>query len=247
MDKCVYIHEKADTGQPFYVGKGGLSRAKSKYGRSQLWLRTVAKHGLRVRILRRDMPEPCAFSLEKAVIAAIGRENLYNLTGGGEGASGLRQSLISRHRKSIANKGTRPAQHTIDAAKKKNSKPIGTRCGLRFGSAVDAARFASPKNPKSGKVSISNCACGKAKHSYGYEWGYLDESGLPAFLYKSRMGQPKPHKWRSIDCSNGTTFPSLRHAVEWLQGEGVPKASAGALVRSAKSGGAAYGWLWSYV
>lgn len=35
------------------------------------------------------MPEPCALSLELALIAVHGRENLCNLSDGGEGASGI--------------------------------------------------------------------------------------------------------------------------------------------------------------
>ncbi len=41
----VYIHYKADTMEPFYVGKGRRERANTSWGHSEYWERTVAKHG----------------------------------------------------------------------------------------------------------------------------------------------------------------------------------------------------------
>lgn len=242
---CVYLHKKKTTGQTFYVGKGIASRPYTQNGRSKLWRRTIAKHGLEVVVLKSGMSEPCAFAYERAIIAAIGRDNLYNLTDGGEGASGRVPSEAQRRRCSIANKGTKPARHTIEMASQKNSKPIGTRCGLRFSSATAAAKALRPDNWRAAKVSISSCAKGNTKHSYGYEWGYI-KNDEPEFLYVNRMSEPRPKRWRAVRCSNGVHFDAISHAVDWLRVSGWPKANTGALCRAAKVNGIAYGLGWSY-
>lgn len=170
---CVYAHRKASTGEVFYIGKGGPQRAKSKIGRSIRWHRTVAKHGLQIQIIKDGMPEPCAFTLEKALIFAIGRERLCNLTDGGEGTSGRVASESQRRKCSASNKGTKPSPHSIESARQKNSKPVVTRCGLHFPSAAAAARAIHPKNPKAAKSAICQAARGIVGRRYGYEWGRL--------------------------------------------------------------------------
>ena len=192
------------------------------------------------------MPEPCAFSFEMALISAIGKENLCNLTDGGEGARGNVQTNEQKLKLHLANKGRKPAPHSIELARAKNSKPIGTRCGLRFPSATEAAKWVRPENWKAAKASICGSANGKTKHSYGYEWGYIAD-GSPVFLYQSRTSQPRPHKWRPVSCSNGMRFDALTHAVDWPIVTGHQKASAGAICRAAKSGKMAYGMRWHYV
>lgn len=242
---CDYAHNRVSDGSVFYIGKGKIARAYSKSGRSTLWHRTSQKHGLSVRYVSKDMPEPCAFSLEKALIAAIGKGNLCNLTDGGEGTSGRVVSDAQRRKCSISNKGHKPATHSIDLARLKNSKPIGTKCGLIFQSATDAAKSVNPDNWKSAKVSICACANGKNKIAYGYEWGYIS-NGYPVFLYKSKMNEPRPLRWRAVLCSNGMRFEAIGHAIDWLKAIGNNKASTSAICRSAKNGKKAYGFVWCY-
>jgi len=167
---CVYAHRKASTGEVFYIGKGGPQRAASKVGRSTRWHRTVAKHGLQIEIIKSDMPEPCAFTLEKALIHSIGRDRLCNLTDGGEGTSGRVASEAQRRKCSASNKGTKPAAHSIELARVKNSKPITTECGLAFPSATAAAKFVRSKNWRAAKSAICGSANGRLGKRYGYNW-----------------------------------------------------------------------------
>ena len=178
---CVYLHRKKSTGEPFYVGKGKSQRPGSKIGRSQRWRRTVAKHGLAIEIVKADMPAPCSFSLEKALIYSIGRDRLCNMTDGGEGTSGRIVSESQRRKCSESNKGTKPAAHSIELARIKNSKPVATRCGMIFPSVTAAAKFVKTKNWKAAKAAICASANGKFKARYGYEWGYIID-GKPFFL-----------------------------------------------------------------
>lgn len=167
---CVYAHRKTSTGEVFYIGKGGSHRPASKVGRSVRWHRTVAKHGLTIEIVKGDMPEPCAFTLEKILIATIGRDKLCNLTDGGEGTSGRVASEAQRKKCSASNKGNKPSPHSIELARLKNSKPIATACGLRFASATEAAKFVKSKNWRAAKSAICGSANGRLGKRYGYDW-----------------------------------------------------------------------------
>lgn len=245
---CVYVHRRDADGSIFYVGKGMAQRPYSSAGRSQRWKRIVSKSGLEVEIVKSGMAEACAFSLERAIIFSIGRERLANMTDGGEGTSGRIASHAQRLKCSISNRGTKPSRHSIELARDKNSKPIATRCGLRFASATDAAKKMRPDNWRAGKVGICAAAHGRNKTAYGYEWGYIVD-GYPQFLYVDRIKKPdiRPHKWKAVMASNGMTFSAISHAVAWLRENGNPKAGTGGVCRAAKTGGKIYGLEWKYV
>jgi hypothetical protein len=244
---CVYVHRRNDSGAVFYVGKGHGKRPYTKHGRSKHWHRIVNKHGYSVEIVLDNAPEPCAFTYEMALIAAIGRSNLCNATDGGQGCSGRIMGEAQRQKASKMLKGKSLPKDTVQAARKANFKKVGTRCGLRFDSVTHAAKALNPKNYLAAKVSISLCANGGMKHSYGYEWGFVDNEGKIDFLYVSRMGYPRKDKWKAIKMEYGKSFQSLSEAADWLKLNGWPKATQSALCRAAKTGGMAYGSRWSYV
>lgn len=87
----VYLHSRLHTGEPFYVGKGKGSRAKSASGRNRYWSRIVKKDGgFHVSILAGNLDEEFAMLLEIEAIDLLRRKNaaLVNMTDGGDGASG---------------------------------------------------------------------------------------------------------------------------------------------------------------
>jgi len=91
----VYVHKYASgpkCGQVFYVGKGRYGRSIDRRSRNPHWKNIVNKYGHTVEILARFHIEECAFSFERALIAFYGRENLCNLSDGGEGCSGVKRS-----------------------------------------------------------------------------------------------------------------------------------------------------------
>jgi len=47
----VYVDCRADTGIPFYVGKGNECRVKDFKNRNEIWHRIVAKHGVERKIV----------------------------------------------------------------------------------------------------------------------------------------------------------------------------------------------------
>jgi hypothetical protein len=58
-----------------------------------------------VEIVKDGMKEPCALTLERIAISKIGRDNLVNLTDGGEGATGYYPSPEVKAKMSAAKKG----------------------------------------------------------------------------------------------------------------------------------------------
>jgi hypothetical protein len=100
----VYAHYRESDGQIFYVGKGCNGRLRSTYKRNAYWQRVAAKHGWRAEKIIDGLPEACALSFEKAVIAA-NRSALSNITDGGEGVSGLKHSEDTK-RKMVENRKT---------------------------------------------------------------------------------------------------------------------------------------------
>ncbi len=99
----VYVHRKATDGTVFYVGKGSFKRAYSFSKRNNYWNNVANKHGVDVQIVARFSKGECAFSFERALIKHYGRDNLCNLTDGGEGASN--PSAETREKMSRAGKG----------------------------------------------------------------------------------------------------------------------------------------------
>lgn len=102
----VYIHRKADDGEPFYVGKGARAdRATAKIGRNVAWKRIVAKHGFTVETFACCIDDKAAQEVERALIARLGRRHLgtgplVNMTEGGDGHAGLPVSEETRRKRS---------------------------------------------------------------------------------------------------------------------------------------------------
>lgn len=102
----VYVHKRLTDGSVFYVGQGCKRRAWSRSGRNRHWHRTVAKYGYAVEIIIEGLSQTCALSMERATISFYGRENLCNLTDGGDiGPTGLKHSEEVRRAQSERMKG----------------------------------------------------------------------------------------------------------------------------------------------
>lgn len=108
----VYLHRKATTGKVFYVGKGHGNRAFEKR-RNNHWKNTVAKHGYTVEFYATGLQEWYAFELEKELIAYYGRENICNLTDGGDGATGAVRSELTRKKVGDFHRGRKRSESTL--------------------------------------------------------------------------------------------------------------------------------------
>lgn len=201
-DFYVYIHRKATTGEVFYVGKGKTRRAYDRFGRSNWWQRTVAKHGLVVEIAMSGLQEWYAFELETELIAYYGRADLkqgqlVNTTDGGEGSSGNLQSVETRKLRSVAHVGKKrsdKAKAVMKAAQQKfirdNPHVIEQRRDAhRFemkrvvrgdGVIYESVHSAGLAMTALGYSTLSYCrisACcnGKRKTAFGFTWRFEND------------------------------------------------------------------------
>jgi len=85
----VYAHYAHGWSDPFYIGKGMDKRAYVASNRSHKWKEWASK-GYSVRIPVQNVPEVCAFCIERMMVAAFDRKNMANLSDGGAGGCGMR-------------------------------------------------------------------------------------------------------------------------------------------------------------
>ena len=127
----VYIHFRKDNLQPFYVGKGKNIRFKEKKGRNEYWKRIVNKYGYFPQVMENNLTEEQAFVKEKFYIEVLGRENLCNMTDGGEGTSGVIRSQESKKKMSESMKGEKHnmygKKHTEETKKKMSESRKGKK------------------------------------------------------------------------------------------------------------------------
>ena len=113
----VYEHWRPDTNQCFYVGKGKKKRAWSLKSRNRHHTSIVSKLtslGLtvEVRIIIDGLSEETAFMVEKDLIAKYGRDNLTNMTLGGEGPTGRKVSEETKKKLKLIRTGKKPSKET---------------------------------------------------------------------------------------------------------------------------------------
>ena len=94
----LYCHFKKDYSSPFYVGIGThgkiktFTRSKSKSGRNKYW-KNIAKDGYIILICNESDDYEYIKELEKELIFLYNKDNLTNLTDGGEGCKGFKHSV----------------------------------------------------------------------------------------------------------------------------------------------------------
>lgn len=102
-----YFHTRNDTDKVFYVGKGCGYRANVTRRNNKHWNHIVSKHGHKVHIAARWETNNEAIEHEKLLISCFKSMGykLANVTEGGEGALGRKQTEDAKKRISIANTG----------------------------------------------------------------------------------------------------------------------------------------------
>jgi len=98
----VYRHLRDDSNEIFYVGKGMGRRAFDKSHRSKFWKNIVAKHGVRVELVKEGITESESIQLEIQTIDEYRRAGikLINMTDGGDGTTGY--SHTEEHRRKMS-------------------------------------------------------------------------------------------------------------------------------------------------
>lgn len=124
-----YAHFTKDTNKLFYIGKGtfykqgDFKRAHAKIGRNSYWQNKVKKHGgFTVEILACWKTEQEAFCHEEFLISTF-KDKIVNLTAGGEGNSGRKQSQEEKDKRAASLRGKKRTKQTLQnmsEAQKKN-------------------------------------------------------------------------------------------------------------------------------
>jgi hypothetical protein len=102
-----YLHSAPD-GEVFYVGKGKDQRAYSMSDRSWIWRKRFNQlNGITIKIVNRFDTEPEAFQHEQELVRFYKDKgcDLVNLTEGGKGVNGYRQSPETRAKRSEKMRG----------------------------------------------------------------------------------------------------------------------------------------------
>lgn len=134
----VYLHVRADTGSPFYVGKGHGKRYMQRDRKNLHWTNIVEKHGFDTIFLETELTESDAFELEIYWIKRIGRIHdnsglLVNITTGGDGCAGRTWNGIRSGEQNpmFGKKQTNETKKKISETKKGKPRPLHVQEILR--------------------------------------------------------------------------------------------------------------------
>lgn len=193
MSYYTYAHFTKDTNELFYIGKGSFTkqgdfkRANACTGRNSYWKNKVNKHnGFKVEILAVWKTEQEAFTHEEFLISVL-KENLVNLTFGGEGCSGRVQSKAEKDKRANSNKGKKRSPESLatmskaqknntvslavlqKAREKQKKKILCVDTGIVYNSLAEAGRL-------SGVLfqNISKACKGIRQHAGGYKWEFIN-------------------------------------------------------------------------
>lgn len=165
----LYQHVRNDTGNVFYVGIGDKYRPNEKSSRNKFWNNIVLKTEYSIEIIRSFYSWEEACEWEMFFISIYGRRvdgtgPLVNLTYGGDGTSGFKQSIesIEKRRDSMISKKS----YAVDAY---------ALDGRRFiGSYINISSAASCLNVNRG--SVYACIHKEQYHTKGYTFCHYRES-----------------------------------------------------------------------
>lgn len=253
MKFFVYLHRKSTNNEVFYVGKGCRYRHNSKWGRSQYWHNTVNKYGYTAEIVKHNLTQDQAYKLEIQLIKKYKRENLCNLTDGGDGAPGV---IVSERTKSLFRRQRRAKkwrdnlrQKAIERYKdpdfladhKKRVKEIASRPEVKAKiSTTLKDYFSDPKNIARLKRQTTKFFKNPAARK------------LASQKAKERFNSPEKRaahaQAKAVKCvETGMVFGTGTLAAEWIAAQGIYKGDNSSIAKAARCQTTAYGYHWKYV
>jgi hypothetical protein len=204
-----YVGQGSGTNSKIYKGLLSSSRAKRsecrafEHGRgrrSAYWCRTAAKYGVIVEIVKTNLTQAEACAEEKALISYYGRNNLVNLTEGGEGGCGRVLTATQRHNLSQAKRAS-SGRATICLDTQKT-----------FDSASSAADWlvttGACKNRATGTALIGAVCLGHRFSCYGYKFAFADGT-TPKKELVPNAGRMK----KVVNMLTSETFSSIKEAA----------------------------------
>ena len=196
----VYEYYVIETNEVFYVGKGSGNRVSS--GKRNKFCEDMKKtHNWAYRIVKDNLTEQQAFSLEKELIKKYRETTTYrltNVTDGGEGASGLK---CTDERKAKLSK--------IFKEKWKNPEFRESNVSIRQ----------DPNGPyksKEFKEKISSLTKGKLNPNYNNHWSDSQKKNLSQVRKELKIAcrgkNPRAHPVICVE--TGEYFQCIRDAIE---------------------------------
>ncbi len=180
-----YCHIRKDTNTVFYIGKGCGRRAWNKSGRNRYWKNIANKHGFYVFIISFHASEKFAFNYEKFAIAEF-REQLTNMTDGGEGSAGSKPSSETKLKLSIARTGVKipnDVRIKISEANKGTNNAFYNIIGVNH---PTCKGFVIGTNKQDGKIIVFDGA--RSMKSYGFDSSCITKCIKGGRKYNSHKG-----------------------------------------------------------
>lgn len=240
QEHYVYVHERSDNGEPFYVGMGQNKRGWTKRsgGAAVWWRRIASKHGVKIRIAQDSLDRDGASLLEMWLIAKFRHEGfaLCNITYGGDGCLGVSRSW------------SRDEQ--IAARDRFGGREVFCSNGVKYDSSSSAARELSISlGRKVCEGNITNICKGVRKTYLGMSFSYSDFPEKPLFSGESaRSHYCRITHSKKVYSSLGESFNSTVEAAMAMVSNGYLRASDVPISHCANGNClSAYGRSWSYI
>lgn len=200
----VYAHRKASDGFVFYIGKGTGKRAWSSFQRNEKWKKTVEVNGFWVDMIRENMPQCCALSLESATIFATGKRYLCNIMNGGIGRNGWSHSEEARAKISAANKGKSITEKARLALRINDGRPMSEEQKRKLSLRKKGIKLGPPSEETKRKISQSHMGLRPSKETL------LKMSASKMGKKRGRENPTYDHKIREFYKDNGDIFIGTR-------------------------------------
>ena len=207
-NKVVYIHRKETNGEIFYVGIGNRNRpyAKCRSHRSNTWINTYNKHGRIVDVIHTGLSWKEACDIETDLIELIGRRDtgagtLVNLTDGGEGRQGFKNSKKT--------KAKMKENWTNGSNIGRSIRVVDTSTGIIYKSLKVACRELGLK-----KTTIAE----QLRQRKPRKWNTLRQVGdlMEGFVHERDLVRPRAHNKVSsfalLDIKTNKVYNSCREA-----------------------------------
>lgn len=241
----VYVHRRKTDNSIFYVGKGTGYRYK-RTNRNIYWQNIVAKNGYYSEFVIKNLTESQAISLEVNLIKFYGRENLCNMTDGGEGMSGHVKSQSAKDAVGNAHRG-------VKRHKSVGEKISKSLVGRKLNAETKRKISEKLKGVKLSEETIRKMAESRTgkKHKDAWNANIAKAWKTDSERYKRRcLNMSLAAKRTKVKCiTHNTEFDSVNDAVAWLKVTfNKIKANHSSICRSCKSKEYSYyGMKWEYV
>jgi hypothetical protein len=210
----VYLHRRATDGTVFYVGKGTNGRATAHSSRNLHWRNIVAKHGLVVEYVAVDVLEWYALERERELIAYYGRENLCNLTDGGDGVTGMRQGEAARRAIGLASRGKKRPRDLVERiAAKQRGRVVSEEQRRAISAKLKGRKVPAEVARKAGLTHLGKKRSEATRERMRLSWA----DPVRRAERGAAMSTASGHARRVRCVETGQLFLQMKHADNWLR------------------------------